>query len=164
MNMDDSIANTATGRNEATLCINLDGATNITLNFWTKEYGDESHGPPSTPFTNSANFDGVAISEDGILWYEVVSLRGIGATYVERTLDVDAAVVLHGLTYDSDFHFRFNQYDNFPIPSDGIGIDDISITGTYTSVGTTFIQTSSVPGLRLKYCAASVVVRGGVIE
>ncbi len=35
----------------------------------------------------------------------------------------------YGLTYNSMFQVRFNQYDNNAIPIDGISLDDISVTG-----------------------------------
>src|SRR5260221_10711325 len=48
---------------------------------------------------------------------------------MERVVDLDAAAAAYGLAYNATFQLRFNQYDNFPIPQDGIAIDDISVTG-----------------------------------
>src|SRR5688572_14742411 len=70
----DSSAN-AYSRTELTLRINLAGATNVLLSFWAKYLNFEPHGPPPFPFYYGADFDGVAVSGDGITWYEVQSLR-----------------------------------------------------------------------------------------
>ena len=64
-------------RNEFTLGLDLAGYTNVTLRFWARSFGDEPDGPPPIPFLIGADFDGVAISEDGVKWYEVQSLRNI---------------------------------------------------------------------------------------
>lgn len=119
----------AYSRNEVTLVVDLEGYTNVVLSFWARDYGDEPHGPPPSPFVDGADFDGVAISSDGTNWYEVAELRSLSSTYTRRTVDLDAAVSSVGLTYSSTFKIRFNQYDNYALSTDGIGIDDITITG-----------------------------------
>jgi len=129
---DDSVVNTSYSRNELTLAIDLEGYQNVTLTVWAKSFNDEPHAPPSTTFLSHADFDGVAISEDGQLWFEVQDLRSfvLSNTYYQFTVDLDAAIAAHGLSYNSTFRIRFNQYDNYPISgNDGIGIDDVSITG-----------------------------------
>ena len=116
-------------RNEFSLGLDLAGYTNVVLKFWAKTFGDEPDAPPPSPFLYGADFDGVAISEDGIAWYEVQSLRFLPLTYKEFTVDLDAALAAHGLRYNSTFRLRFNQVDEFQIPFDGLGLDDISING-----------------------------------
>jgi extracellular elastinolytic metalloproteinase len=129
--MDDSVNSSLLSRNELTLGIDLANYENVMLSFWAKDYGDEPHGPPTIPFTDGADFDGVAISADGTLWYEVQGLRNeITGTYSLFTVDLDAAVAAHGLSYNSTFRIRFNQYDGHSIATDGIAIDDITVTGT----------------------------------
>ncbi|PYJ04914.1 MAG: hypothetical protein DME25_09320, partial [Verrucomicrobia bacterium] len=71
----------------------------------------------------------MAVSEDGITWYEVQDLRSLTSSYREYVVDLDAAIAAHGLRYNSTFRIRFNQVDDFQIPFDGIGLDDISIRG-----------------------------------
>jgi len=117
-------------RNEVTLGLDLGGYTNVVLSFWAKSFGDEPDGPPPSPFRVSADFDGVAISEDGIAWYEVQSLRTLPASYANVVVDLDAAIAAHGLRYSPTFRIRFNQVDDFQIPFDGLAFDDISVTGT----------------------------------
>ncbi|MCG3150259.1 MAG: hypothetical protein PCFJNLEI_03740 [Verrucomicrobiae bacterium] len=128
LTMDTSI-NALAARNEATLGINLAGYTNVVLSFWAKSFGDESNGPPTAPFVNHADFDGVAISNDGATWWEIQSLRGL-TTGVWTQFVVNLNNVPVG--YSGTWRIRFNQYDNFGITGadpDGIAIDDISITG-----------------------------------
>jgi uncharacterized repeat protein (TIGR01451 family) len=126
----DNTGNGINSRNEATLGVDLAGYTNVVLTFWAKQFGDEPDGPPPPPFIGGADFDGVAISEDGIRWYEVQSLREAPSSYGELRVDLDEAVAKFGLTYNENFRIRFNEFDNFSIPLDGIAIDDIALTGT----------------------------------
>jgi hypothetical protein len=44
-------------------------------------------------------------------------------------VDLDNAAATHGLAYNDSFRIRFNQYGRFAVPLEGIGLDDISITG-----------------------------------
>ena len=142
----DSAGSGVVARNELTLGLDLAGFTNVVLKFWAKTFGDEADGPPPSPFINGADFDGVAISEDGIVWYEVQGLRGIPSDYTEFTVSLDEALAAHGLSYNSTFRIRFNQIDDNPIPFDGIGLDDISLTG--------------VPAYRLKLIVPSQAREG----
>lgn len=125
----DTDGSSGNARNEVTLGIDLGGYSNVVLKFWARSFADEPDGPPPIPFTDAADFDGVAISADGNRWYEVQGLRALSGNYAEFEVDLDAAIAEHGLSYNETFRIRFNQYDNNPIPFDGIGIDDISITG-----------------------------------
>jgi uncharacterized repeat protein (TIGR01451 family) len=125
----DNTGNGINSRNEVTLGIDLAGYTNVVLRFWAKQFGDEPDGPPSTPFLGGADFDGVAVSTNGVEWYEVQSLRELRAGYTELRVDLDEVMARLGLSYNEHFRIRFNEFDNFSIPLDGIAIDDISITG-----------------------------------
>src|SRR5512139_717621 len=53
-------------RNQLTLGVDLAGYTNVVLSFWVKGFLDELNGPPPTPFISAWDFDGVAISPDGV--------------------------------------------------------------------------------------------------
>ena len=157
LTMDSSVDSSAS-RNELTMAIDLAGQSNIELRFWAKEFGDESDGPPSTPFVGGADFDGVAISEDGTNWYEVQPLRAeISGTYQQFAVNLDAAIATHGLSYNSSFWIRFNHFDNFGIPTDGFAFDDIEIrpaapeivvehAGTGLSDGFSTVAFSAVAG------------------
>lgn len=116
-------------RNEATLGFDLAGYTNVTLRFWARSFSDEPDAAPPGPIVGGADFDGVAISEDGVIWHEVQSLRSLSSAYSEFVVDLDAASAAHGIRYTPTFRIRFNQVDDFSVPFDGIGLDDIEIGG-----------------------------------
>lgn len=133
MMMDSSVSG-SNARNEATLTLDCSAHDEIVLTFRGNVYFDESHAPPFNPFTGGADFDGVAISTDGNLWYEVQPLRPPAMTaalgeYGLYTVDLSAAAAQYGLTLGSAVHIRFNQFDNYPHPSDGIAIDDVMVAG-----------------------------------
>jgi|GEM_PF-1939125 len=137
LTMDSSDSNGSTyARNEATLTLNLQGRTGLSLTFWAKMFDDDADGPPPSPFVGGADFDGVAISADGTNWYEVQSLRSPTLTnnWAQFTVNLDAAIAAHGLAYSSTFKIRFNQYDNYNITTDGIAIDDIAVTASADAV------------------------------
>jgi hypothetical protein len=69
------------------------------------------------------------VSQDGTVWYEVQSLRALSDGYQFFSVDLDAVLRQYGLSYTRNFKVRFNQYDNYAIPSDGIAVDDVSVTG-----------------------------------
>ncbi|HKQ39844.1 MAG TPA: M36 family metallopeptidase, partial [Verrucomicrobiae bacterium] len=123
-------ANGIYARNEATIAMDLAGYTNVVLRFWAKEFNDKADGPPSAPFLESADFDGVAISADGYRWYEAAGLRRLRADYSEVVVPLDDTLARYGLGYNGQFRIRFNQVGNAPIPDAGIAIDNISITGS----------------------------------
>ncbi len=137
--MDEALDSGTYARNEATLTLNLTGRTGVMLKFWAAQFGDEPDGPPASPFPSTgANFDGVAISADGgANWYEVQPLRTLTGVYSQLTVDLDAAIAARGLAYSSAFKIRFNQYDNFSLGTDGIGIDDVLVTANVPPSGLT---------------------------
>jgi hypothetical protein len=108
--------------NHADLKVNLSGYTNASVSFWWKDFGDENH-------TN----DGVYFSSNGGSTFTKVytfTPASYSTTYSQFTLDIDALCAANGLTMTSTFVIRFQQYDNYPISSDGMSFDDISVTGT----------------------------------
>ena len=127
--MADPVEDFKYARNTVTLLYNLSGYVNVRLAFEAKEYGDEPHAPPSNPFTGDADFDGVAISIDGVTWYEIQDLRNLRSDgFTAFDIDLDAAIALWGLSYTREFQIRFCQYDNNPAPMDGIFLHKIELT------------------------------------
>ena len=126
----DAVEDGGYGRNELTLSTDLAGYDNVVLNFWLYSYNDDAHGPPATPFQGGADFDGVAISDDGIHWYEVQPLRNLSTGWRKFTVNLDDALSQLDISYSPAFRIRFNHYDDLPISSDGFGLDDIELTGT----------------------------------
>jgi subtilisin family serine protease len=121
-------------RNEATVALDLSGRSRLTLSFWARISGDEPEAPPSNPFVGGANFDGLAVSVDGVTWHEIQALRTpvVGDVWQKFALDLDAVFAARGLAYGSSVRFRFNQYDDYQMPLDGIAIDDIALERVYT--------------------------------
>jgi M6 family metalloprotease-like protein len=130
LTMDDSVNGGSTSLNELILTVDLAGETGVLMGFFHKEIGDEDHIMPSS-FSGSHNSDGVAISADGTTWYKVQGLvdgDGIDSDYRMFVVDLDAAIASAGITYNSTFRIKFQQYDNYAISSDGFAFDDILIT------------------------------------
>jgi subtilisin family serine protease len=156
----DASANTsAPVRNEVTVALNLQGYTGVQLQFAAKSLEDEPDGPPPQPFIQSADFDGVAVSADGVNWYEIQSLRTLSSEYQQFGIDLDQAIASCGLSYSSVFKIRFNHVDNAQAPVDGIAIDNIYITGVPPSGITLTVPERLVEG----QSGTAQMVRSGAI-
>ena len=120
MTMDDP-TNGGYVTNEAWLHLNLAGAGDVDLDFWWKDFSDESHSQ-----------DGVFFSDNGgASFVKVLDLPGqsySNNTWNNFVVDVDAAAASAGLSMTSTFVIKFQQYDNYPIATDGHAYDDISVT------------------------------------
>lgn len=114
----DVITNGTYATNESVLWLDLSAETDVTLNFWWKEFNDETH-----------TQDGVFFSDDGgATFVKVFDLtNGVSNTWNEVTLDVDALAAANMLSLSGTFQIKFQQYDNFAITTDGIAIDDIEV-------------------------------------
>ena len=114
--------------NEAVWTVDLSGVTDATLRFWHAEWGDEQ-APFTGEFTGSFNADGVAISDDGNHWHPVLSppnqLEGV---WMQYAIDLAAEAAAAGVTLGPGFQIKFQQFDNFDIPTDGRAYDQITIT------------------------------------
>ena len=134
--MDDSTDDNVWSRNELTLTVDLRGYSDVVLRYTVGYFSDEADPSPPVPFVIGADFDGVAVSEDGIYWYDVTNIRLPGSAF-GPAIDLDEAVARYGLHYTERFLIRFNHFDNNDFEftgnaalQDGISLDDISITGT----------------------------------
>ena len=129
LTMDDYYSASSYSSNEAELTLNLAGQSGVELSFYQREWYDEDDILP-TRWTGHAAGDGVAISANGSAWYRVLSLAGGNSinAWQEHVVDLDAAIAAAGFSYDSDFHIRFQQYDNYPITTDGFAFDEITVT------------------------------------
>lgn len=120
MVMDDATSG-GYSQTEARLKLNLAGQTQVDLSFWWKDFGDETQ-----------TQDGIYFSSNGGTSYvKVYSLNP--ASYSNNTwrnvvLDVDALAAANGLALTSTFIVKFQQYDDYPITTDGMAFDDISVT------------------------------------
>ncbi|MBU0677058.1 MAG: hypothetical protein KJ626_02990 [Verrucomicrobia bacterium] len=121
LQMDDDTSGGATSLNEAVLHLDLLGRTNVLLTFDHIDYGDEDTGLPAS-FDGHYNADGVSFSADGITWHRLLSLT---TAFTAQEFDLDSAVAAAGIGYNSQFRIKFQQYDNYPISTDGRGFDNI---------------------------------------
>jgi len=133
--MSDTVEDFEYARNAVTLAYDLTGYEHVRLTFEAKEYGDEPHPPPPNPFADDVNFDGLALSADGVNWYEIQELRSLRSDrFTAFDLDLDAAIAKWGLEYGADFRVRFCQYDNNPAPMDGFFLREIKLTALNAAV------------------------------
>ena len=115
--------------NELVLTIDLAGQTGVTLAFSQKEFNDEDHQMPAA-FAGHNNSDGVALSADGTNWFKVQGLtasEGSGNSCSAFEIPLDALLAANGLSYADRFKIKFQQYDNYPINTDGMAFDDIRV-------------------------------------
>jgi hypothetical protein len=122
------------GLAEAILHVDARNFQNVTVSFAQREFGDEDQPMPAS-FTGSSNSDGVAFSVDGVNWNRLISLTGSDSTstYQPRSFNLSQLAVSLGLTLGSNVRIKFQQYDNSPIPSDGMTFDNIAVNGTPVS-------------------------------
>ncbi|NQV17727.1 MAG: T9SS type A sorting domain-containing protein [Armatimonadetes bacterium] len=102
--------------NEAWLHLNLENENSVYLEFWWKEFSDETHLTDGVYFSDNA----------GTSFIKVHSLAGSNR-WQEITLNVDSLCTYYSLVYSDNFIIKFQQYDDNPITSDGFAFDDISV-------------------------------------
>lgn len=106
---------------EARLRLNLAGQTQVNFSFWWKDFNDETQ-----------TQDGIYFSSNGGTSY--VKVYGLAPasysdnTWRQVTLDLDALAAANGLTLTSTFVVKIQQYDDYPITTDGMAFDDIAVT------------------------------------
>ncbi|OGV40745.1 MAG: hypothetical protein A2X46_04115 [Lentisphaerae bacterium GWF2_57_35] len=130
--MDDDRSDGIFSLNEAVLCVDLAGRSNVCLRFRHKSFFDEDHGMPET-FAGHCSADGVAVSSDGgQSWHRIQGLtssNGVQATY--RTFEVNLKPSAEW-TFTTNFLIKFQQYDDSPIGEegyydDGFAFDEVSL-------------------------------------
>jgi hypothetical protein len=124
--MDDAVNDTVFSLNEVWFHADLEKYKDIELSFWCKDYGEEAH------------------AEDGVFFAEGATNRFVKVfsfpnqddnRYTMIRLDVDSLATHFGLELTSEFAVKFQQYGRSSVyqgssQSDGIAIDNISLTGT----------------------------------
>ena len=105
------------------------GVSDINIDFWEREWGDESHNAPDS-WTGWGNYDVVAFTNDGNTWYEIVSEGSLNIetfTNFQYNISADPDFVSPP---NSSFAIAFQQYDNYQLTGDGRAWDDIYINFT----------------------------------
>jgi hypothetical protein len=114
-------------QNEAWLHLDLSGENRVMLDFWWKEFNDETH-----------TGDGVYFSDDGgDSFTKVYSFDGDNTTdntWEKIELDMDELIITYELEYTSNFVIKFQQYDDNPISVDGFAFDDIFVFSNYAYI------------------------------
>ncbi|KYK32074.1 MAG: hypothetical protein AYK22_00505 [Thermoplasmatales archaeon SG8-52-3] len=101
-------------------------ATGISIDFWEREWGDESN-PAPDQWSGWGNYDVVAYTNDGDTWFEIVPesvLDNQVFTQIEYNISDDDNFESPA---DSNFAILFSQYDNVQLTNDGRAWDDITI-------------------------------------
>jgi len=128
LRMDDRQEGSPSSLNEAILHVDLSGQSGVVLTL-DHECNNDEDTDTSLPsmFPAHLNGDGIAISADGINWYLVTNLT---TSFQNKSFNLDRVVREAGINYTSDFQIKFQQYDNYPWPTDGRTFDNILITAT----------------------------------
>ena len=109
----DSIESTSA----AILAVDLNGETDVQLDFWWREFDDEYKLE-----------DGVYLSDDnGSTWERVLAFSINPTSWRHQVIDLDEAAQANGLTMNSQFQIKFQFKDNTPIPDDGFAIDEVRV-------------------------------------
>jgi hypothetical protein len=115
--LDDDTDGSAVSEAALILPLTLAGATQVELDFWWREFGDEDDLE-----------DGVFISDDdGASWHQALSFNGGPSTFTNAVVDIDAAATANGLTLNNQFQIKFQFYDDYSIPTDGYAIDTVDV-------------------------------------
>jgi hypothetical protein len=124
LRMDDSVGDGTYSLNEAILHLNLTGQTNVNLSLDHYSIFDENH-TLAANFTGHANGDGIAVSIDGLNWTKISDLTGSSSI----SIDLDLVSLFGGSADLSNVRIKFQQYDNYPSPTDdGREFDNINVT------------------------------------
>ena len=125
----DSTASGPYNLNEAVWTVDLSGRSDATLRFSHAVFNDEPEGFAG-PFSGHFDADGVAVSNDGVNWQPVFSAPAFFGGWQRESIDLRAALAGTGVSLnDPTFFVKFQQYDNFPLDTDGRGWDDVAIVG-----------------------------------
>ncbi|MBU0677273.1 MAG: DUF11 domain-containing protein [Verrucomicrobia bacterium] len=113
------------GLNELVLTADLAGESNVHFSCAVASFGEETEWMPSQ-FSGSTNADGIAVSDDGTNWHKVLQLPFASTSpYTNIVIDISSFAAANGLTLNSQFKIKLQQYDNYSIPTDGICFDNV---------------------------------------
>lgn len=106
--------------------INFTNATDISINFWEREWQDEPNDAPDS-WTGWGNYDVVAFTNDGDTWYEIFSEADLNKqTFTQFQYNISTDPDFSSPP-NSNFAIAFQQYDNGALTNDGRAWDDINI-------------------------------------
>lgn len=111
--------------NELVLSADLSGHSNVFLDVWAMNHGDEEQVMPAQ-FTGSTNVDGIALSTDGIHWVRLSRLEYFWE-YTNLVMDLGTTAAEYGLSLDGPIQIKFQQYDDYPMETDGWSFDNVQL-------------------------------------
>jgi hypothetical protein len=120
MVMDDATSG-GYSQTESRLRLNLAGQTQVNFSFWWKDFGDETQTQDGIYFSSNGGTSYVKV-------YSLAPASFSDNTWRQVTLDLDALAAANGLTLTSTFVVKIQQYDDYPITTDGMAFDDIAVT------------------------------------
>lgn len=118
---DSSVSNTY-ATSQLTLTLNASNHGQLNLSYKIRNVGDETH-----------TQDGLYISNNGTTWTKVSGFPAISTTFSTVNVNLSSAATAAGFSPGSAFKVRWQQYDNSPLSSDGVAIDDVVVTGRVKS-------------------------------
>jgi len=105
-------------------------ATEISIDFWEREWGDEPHNPIGDSWQGWGAYDLVAYTNDGTTWYQIVSESQLNVQeFINFEYDIHEHYAFSSPA-DSNFMISFQQIDNAALTNDGRAWDDIYINYT----------------------------------
>ncbi len=122
----------------AILTVDLTGLTDGILTFHHFEGGDNNDPLPDQHSTTAAG-DGLAVSRDGTNWYRLKNIQdfdinrsGDGLWQLHEydlgfEFDRINTSFSAGLQFDNNIQFKFSQYDDLPLFTNGWAIDEVTI-------------------------------------
>jgi len=109
--------------------IDFTDATDITVDFWQREWGDEPNNAPDS-WEGWGYYDVVAFTNDGTIWYEIVSESELNTeTFTQYQYSISEHPAFMSPP-NSNFAIAFQQYDNYQLTNDGRAWDDICFNYT----------------------------------
>ncbi|MBC7853305.1 MAG: alpha amylase C-terminal domain-containing protein, partial [Pirellulaceae bacterium] len=118
----DSSVSSSYETSQLTLSVNASNHGQLSLTYKVRNVGEE---------TDTA--DGLFISNNGTTWTKVTGYPAISGSFSQQVVNLSAAATVAGFTPGANFKVRWQQYDNSPLSSDGLAIDDVMVTGRVKS-------------------------------
>jgi hypothetical protein len=107
--------------------IDFTNATDISINFWEREWQDELNNENQDSWTGWGNFDVVAFTNNGNTWYMIFSEEDLDKqTFTKFQYNISTDPDFSSPA-NSSFAIAFQQYDNGALTNDGRAWDDINI-------------------------------------
>jgi 1,4-alpha-glucan branching enzyme len=117
---DDSVSDTIYSTSRLDLKLNLATFSNVVLTFQFRNVGEEAHVE-----------DGLFLSTNNGVSFSKVSwtMPAISSTFALQTVNISTAASNLGLVLGPQTIIRFQEYEQTSLSSDGMAIDDVTVTG-----------------------------------